>query len=463
MKLIKILTACFLSSCSLFGSHLQAAIINVSGGGSQLQTAIAGAAADDEIVVTDSLNYGDVVVNKKLTIRAATGQTPTVLANGLTTATEAVSFSGPGLGSTWRGINIRNSNVPASYSTLVNIASGGAVGDKVTIENCTISIVGPGATTLPQAMVMAQSLVEMSTCTLTRNDAKAEGMLLWILPSGNYKFTNCTFGPSTVRYGIYQWASLMTCDRSTFTNIEGEAVYSVHVPATHTFTQCTFNNVYAFRPGNSDPAPIYNIDRCVFYQRPGFFIAADGTTRPNTQMNITNSALLLKNSSPFYIATGAWNVALKHCTVATDPGYAGTDLVKLFLVFNTQTDPALFDIQNCIFNLPGRALDVVADETTGGPTPQVTAGTNLINANGGTGGLDPFIGVGTQITGDPLLAADAYHLTSNSTLADNAGLPVGIMVDIDGDGRSPSVPDLGADEGTPVIVPNAARHWILLE
>jgi hypothetical protein len=55
---------------------------NVSGGGAALNAAVAAAPAGREIVVTDSMNYSQVVFTGKtnITIRAATGQTPTITA-----------------------------------------------------------------------------------------------------------------------------------------------------------------------------------------------------------------------------------------------------------------------------------------------------------------------------------------------------------------------------------------------
>lgn len=52
--------------------------------------------------------------------------------------------------------------------------------------------------------------------------------------------------------------------------------------------------------------------------------------------------------------------------------------------------------------------------------------------------------VNHQVVGDPLFAADGYHITAGSA-AIRAGVPSGVSLDIDGEGR-PFLPTLGADE-----------------
>ena len=66
-----------------------------------------------------------------------------------------------------------------------------------------------------------------------------------------------------------------------------------------------------------------------------------------------------------------------------------------------------------------------------------------------------------QHQGDPLFAADGYHLMAGSAAIDK-GVDAGVTTDIDGDPRD-SNPDLGADEwagGTgiylPIILKNAS-------
>jgi hypothetical protein len=55
-------------------------------------------------------------------------------------------------------------------------------------------------------------------------------------------------------------------------------------------------------------------------------------------------------------------------------------------------------------------------------------------------------------TGDPAFGADGYHLTSGSAAIDR-GLPAGVSTDIDGQPRSATAPDLGADEYWPAGSP----------
>ncbi len=52
-----------------------------------------------------------------------------------------------------------------------------------------------------------------------------------------------------------------------------------------------------------------------------------------------------------------------------------------------------------------------------------------------------------SIFGDPILAADLH---TTGSLADSAGTPLGLLLDFDGDTRSLTHPDIGADEYTPL-------------
>jgi hypothetical protein len=73
--------------------------------------------------------------------------------------------------------------------------------------------------------------------------------------------------------------------------------------------------------------------------------------------------------------------------------------------------------------------------------------------------------VQNQYQGDPLFAADGYHLMSGSAAVDK-GVDAGVDTDIDGDLRPQgSAPDLGADEFVsvpggklylPIIMKNAS-------
>lgn len=111
---------------------------------------------------------------------------------------------------------------------------------------------------------------------------------------------------------------------------------------------------------------------------------------------------------------------------------------------------------NNIFYLPGaQGSDGGAVLNLGFGTINVTAGTNLVFTNGGTG-LTADALTGTILDFDPLFRSDFLHIDPNSPAID-AGVANGVTDDIDNQTRTGN-PDLGADEY--VFVPTSTKHWI---
>lgn len=65
-----------------------------------------------------------------------------------------------------------------------------------------------------------------------------------------------------------------------------------------------------------------------------------------------------------------------------------------------------------------------------------------------TAGVTATVNVSNQLMGDPVFAPDGYHIMAGSA-AIRAGVPSGITLDIDGEGRPFANPSLGADEYWP--------------
>ncbi|MBX3057802.1 MAG: right-handed parallel beta-helix repeat-containing protein [Anaerolineae bacterium] len=65
-----------------------------------------------------------------------------------------------------------------------------------------------------------------------------------------------------------------------------------------------------------------------------------------------------------------------------------------------------------------------------------------------TAGVTATVSVANQLTGDPVFAPDGYHITAGSA-AIRAGVPSGVSLDIDGEGRPSANPSLGVDEYWP--------------
>jgi hypothetical protein len=76
--------------------------------------------------------------------------------------------------------------------------------------------------------------------------------------------------------------------------------------------------------------------------------------------------------------------------------------------------------------------------------------------------LGATVNVQHQYQGDPAFGADGYHLTAGSAAIDK-GVPAGVLTDIDGQPRSTSTPDLGADEYWQAGYPKFAYRPLILK
>lgn len=145
-----------------------------------------------------------------------------------------------------------------------------------------------------------------------------------------------------------------------------------------------------------------------------------GVLNNNVLMNHPDSALMM--SDGYVTAT--------HNTIISNVG--GIQLAS----FDTAPELTLI---NTIFAENGTAIDAAVGTTA--TLDGVLWFDNVANTYG-----SGYITIGQQITVNPLLAADGYHLLTGSPAID-AGVPSGVADDIDGELR-PSGPavDIGADE-----------------
>lgn len=125
--------------------------VPVSGGGAALQTAVTAAGPGTRLLITDSLNYSQIVISGKtdLTIQADTGQTPTI------TATAGPSNSAVRIGAGNSGIAIRgvglvgdgnqNGLAQSDNGILLGSATHTAMAtfDRLIVENCPFTELNP--------------------------------------------------------------------------------------------------------------------------------------------------------------------------------------------------------------------------------------------------------------------------------------------------------------------------------
>jgi hypothetical protein len=144
-------------------------------------------------------------------------------------------------------------------------------------------------------------------------------------------------------------------------------------------------------------------------------------------------------------------INLRHCTFAATAEHPENTGMRARTSAGTHLELA---VENCLFDLPGSSVGAIHDASEGG-TNDVIAGTNLRNLlpSDGLAAFDLLEAdpAGTLIEGEAGLEADFCHISPPSDAID-AGLNIGVHVDIDRETRPPEKGvDLGADEfsGTP--------------
>ncbi len=143
---------------------------------------------------------------------------------------------------------------------------------------------------------------------------------------------------------------------------------------------------------------------------------------------LNNNAFL--NNRGYALIMDDGPVTLTHNTIVSNVGG-----IRLF---DTGAEPELTLI-NTIFARNGTALE--ATDGTTATLDGVLWFDNMANTYD-----SGYITIGQQITANPLLAADGYHLLTGSPAID-AGVPSGVIDDVDGEPRpSGSAADIGADE-----------------
>jgi hypothetical protein len=444
---------------------LKSTVLNVSGGGTALQQALATAQAGYDFIIQDSLNYAPIAIAQNVTVEAAPGQTPTIVANPLTNNGVAVEVSGAGLNGILRGVNIVQNAAGGGAGHNVLQIDQGAGGSTFNVQNCTISINLRGGTIDARVVGVGEKTI-FNNVTVTRNDNNTAGdPLVFIYNDGqNSSFLNCTFGPSVNGNGISESATAggtLTVSNCVFTgtSTNNPALGVFDHPETVNLTRTTFGpSVYAIYAGNANSAlgSVWNINQCFFGPAPAnnqIIFAGDGS---GTKLDFTNVVFFAGGTKVSQLVNNGqsnqWNFV--QCT-ATETGVGGGATPgRKFLNVGLGTAPnygngtnGTYNLQNCIINWPGSTnIQIVAGAGPG--IPKVVAGTNLVWV-GGFNASESMSGAyaGIQILADPKMVNDGYHIATISPAA-AAGAPNSVTADIDGNVRPATPPDpcLGATE-----------------
>ena len=194
------------------------------------------------------------------------------------------------------------------------------------------------------------------------------------------------------------------------------------------------------------------------------YINASTTARAKVQnnmisLNTTSTTGTLYGIYPYHCA----NVDIHHNSIAANGG----SLTNSRLIYmNASSSTSLFTPggnsfkNNIVANLNGGMTIVVQSATAAGAPAYFTSENNVFYSSnaasfnyGGTTMSDSVWRATTSqdlnsVWGDPMFTNPLTDLHVMGPGADNAGTPVGLTIDIDGDSRSTTTPDIGADEYT---------------
>ncbi|MFL2580641.1 MAG: fibronectin type III domain-containing protein, partial [Schleiferiaceae bacterium] len=178
------------------------------------------------------------------------------------------------------------------------------------------------------------------------------------------------------------------------------------------------------------------------------YINASATARAKVQnnmisLNTTSTTGTLYGIYPYHCA----NVDMFHNSIAANGG----SLTNSRLIYlNHSSSSSYFTPggnslkNNSVANLNGGRC-VVGQSATTGSAAYCETGTNLFYTTN-TAPYSNFTPGSTDLTGDPMYVNPLTDLHAQAQVADNAGAALGVLTDIDGDTRSTTTPDIGADE-----------------
>ncbi|HCF63673.1 MAG TPA: hypothetical protein DEU93_05490, partial [Chitinophagaceae bacterium] len=181
-------------------------------------------------------------------------------------------------------------------------------------------------------------------------------------------------------------------------------------------------------------------------------------------MNSTNASTSGYNVTALLIAnSGASNMTIKNnilTNTVTNAGTANNHVYScIHIPFTAATLAAMnLDLNNNAYYSSGNALSAIAygGATTYNAANVYTAGNFFAGNNNAANNWRNFSSQIGRITNDdhslafttaaPFVSPTDLHINAASSPLESGGVPVGISQDIDGDGRSGTFPDIGADE-----------------
>lgn len=441
--------------------------ITVSGGGTALWEAVAGASTGCVITIEDSLDYASFNLDKEITIQAAPGQSPRIVAGtGGASHGEAIRVYDAGRRAILKGLHlIRINDTGLEPANQVLFVIQGSDDSVFYMFDCIVEIDAQGLD-LDNRVCFIGDTASLHNCTFRRTDNNSNPRLWLGDMAYNSYLEACTFGPAVDGDGVY--CTLSSPNKSlTFSNctfLENTSVTSnvgircsdrAHIL---NMLDCDFagsTGILGFIGNSGDgTGTVWNVNRCTFGPRetggPRVLWAMDAS---NVEYNFTNCVFFAGSQNERQM-TGegqANNYYFTHCTFTDGPGQQAMNFIQWLYLgqdFSDNIDRGIYVFHNNIINHPNTG-DVLVMGTRGlRDNVTVEAGVNMFNVMSSNPD-DALRGVegATELNQDPLLATDRIHLTSASP-AEGMGLDRGVTDDFDNQIRPQggSTPDLGADE-----------------
>lgn len=381
----------------LASSSVEAATTVVSAGAGTLQAAIDAATDGDTLSLTDGEFAGPVNIEKALTITAASGASPVVVANAALGNARLVNIAAA---VNWTGVDIVFDTAAGTYGLMI---AGGAT---VTMNDFSITDTANHTGGLYTIYCFQGSTLNLNNLNF---ESKATRVLISEAAADTVNISQSTFVIlGTPGFGFMSWTP------------GGD----IHVDRTIIDTRQTSSSF------------------------PVFYGEASAQT-----VSVTNTVIFFKSFSRIISQQTGGDFSFQHCTFNEAPfatTFGG-------FVHNAQGAGGSLTLRNNIYALDGTTLlqSYVYKAGNAGMTYNIgmnfTTGNASIDSGGANG--DPVLNDGEVVSGHPVeFEGDGYHLMQASPARhlnarlDNAA-DIGIYIDIDG-GHRPNYGgfDFGADQ-----------------
>ena len=419
-----------------------------------IQAAIDAAGAGDNIIVHTGTYNEKITWNKAVNIIENTGDTAVLQLssplNGF-----AVDWQANGT-VTWDGVDMVIDNTGFNRGFLFR----GAAGTNMTVQNMSITDTANASAGGLRIVGPENGTITFINVTFECDNAEAEGVVIYGPgTAGSTTLTDCTLRGNSQKILFAEVPTVaVTLNNCTVTKTSAGGPIGGFITDWFSGT-LTLNDSTVTIPAGvargiltriGSGTCVVNINRSVIDARlDSWPIVPENSAT----INMTNSVIIKDPAAGgvqfgAIAAGGSPTFNFTHCTMSSTAAHSGNTLLNI-----ESSGLTTVNVNNCIIDIPGSNVGAVRHNGSG--TETVTAGTNLVNAVGGSNAAGVL--TGTILSGDPELDADFIHLGTANTPAISTAANIGVTDDIDGETRPLGTGlDFGADETALVPVEASA-------